>query len=428
MRILTRTFLCIIFCLYGFTSIAQDDVDKQLREYDSANLDQKIRLFHFVNLRIKKDSLLYFIKDLQKEGIKNHRDDALAMANFGMGAYLQLSSLFSESEKKLNKALIYYKNVGNDTMTADAYNLLGNTAFLKGNMSRAEVLYLKSSKYAKKSRNKNFEMLSVFNLGKIYIQQGKNDQAKKNIQGYIDFLENGKTKFHSLANAYGAMGQLNMNQEDYDQAIKDFNNSMEYGLMVGNMKTIANGYTNLGIVEYISNNFERSEQYFRLALAYRMKDEDKHSIAEGYYNLGDFYSGIDKNDSAIVNYQKSAKVAESTNNPKTQVDALVQLSVIYNYLGKKDKEIKVLMNIISLQDDISKKQNEEVLRALGLSFNQSMEEVRNVGEVREEKLQNRLGKYSSIFNNWMLITILGIVALIVLIYFIRKKNRTIRSN
>lgn len=423
MKILTRTLLCLICCFYGFSSIAQDNVDKQLQEYNSATLDQKIKLFHFFNLRIDKDSLLYYIKDLQNEGIINHRDDVLAMANYGMGTYLQTNSLYRESESKLKKALKYYRNVGNDTMSADIYNSLGNTAFLEGNTSKAEVLYYKSSESAKQSGDKKYEMLSVFNRGKIYLQQGKNDQAEKYIRDYIDFQKKTQGNLRSLASAYGSMGQLHLNQEDYEKAINDFNNSMEYGLMVGNMKTVANGYTNLGIVEYISNDFERSEQYFRLALAYRMKDDDKHFIAEGYYNLGDFYSGMEKNDSAIANYMKSAEVAGSINNLKTQIDALSQLSTVYSALDEDNKEIEVLKNIINLQDEINRQQNEDVLNALGLSFNQSMEETKSVGEIREEKLQDQLGKYRSIFNNWILIATLGIVALFGLIYFISKRTR-----
>lgn len=422
MRIFTYTLLFLSFYLFGLTSIAQDEVDKELREYNTASIDQKVLLFHYINLRIDKDSLLYFVKDLQKEGSKTHRDDVLAMANYGMGAFLQMSSLYTESEQKLEKALKYYKKVGNDTMTTDTYNAMGNTAFLSGNISKAEILYHKSSQYAKRSGEEKYIMLTVYNLGKIYIQQEKYDQAEKNIQQYIDYIKRTNGSLRLLANAYGAMGQLNINQENYDKAINDFKNSMEYGLVVGNISTVANGYTNLGIVEYLSNDFERSEQYFRLALAYRLKDDNKFSIAEGYYNLGDFYSGRNQNDSAIANYQKSVEVAASTNNLKTQVDAMAQLSVIYGSLDEKDKEIEVLKNIISLQDDINEQQNEDILSALGLSYNQSIEEIKSVGEEREGKLQNQLMQYQSTFNNWVVISILGMAALLGLVFFIRKRN------
>lgn len=424
MRILRNTFLCFFCCLYGLVSFAQDDVSKELNDYKTANIDQKVTILHHIYMSIDRDSLLFYIKDLQQEGIVNHRDDALAMANFGMGFYLQGNSLFLESENKLKKAIAYYKRVGNDTMVSGTYNMLGNTAFLEGNISKAEILYHKSAESARLSGEKKFEMLSVFNLGKIYIQQGKNKEAEKNIRTYIQFLKKTHGNLASLANAYGSLGQLHMNQEDYEKAIHDYNNSMEFGLMVGSSKAVANGYTNLGIVEYLSGNNERSEQYFRLALAYRVKNKNKFDIAEGYYNLGNFFWGIDKNDSAIVNYEKSASVAKSTKNFKTEVDALDQLGNAYGYLGQKDKEIEVLRKIIKLQNKIKLQQSNDVLTALGLSYNQSMDEAKNLSLIREEKLQGQLGKYQSIFNTWMVVALLGILALIGLVIYLRRRNKS----
>ncbi len=423
MRITTSIILFIF--LFGAHLCAQDIVEKQLKEYESASVDNKIILFHYFQTKINKDSLLPYIEDLQQIGIKQHRNDALAMSNYGMGYYLQTKSLLKEAESKLDKALNYYISIGNDTLTSDLYNQRGNTAFLEGNLTKAELLYNKSLDYAEQSGSKKYKMLSVPNLSKIYVQQGKFDLAEQEIRKYIQFQKDNNGNLRLLATAYGILGELHLNQEDYENAINDFNNSMEYGLMVGNMKTVANGYTNLGIVEYLSNNINRSEQYFRLALTYRLQDRDKYSIAEGYYNLGDFYSGIDKNDSAIVNYQKSASVAESTMNLRLQIDALSQLSTVYNYLGNKDREIETLKKVINLQDKVNKQQHEDVLNALGISYNQSLEEVKNLGEEREGILRSQIGKYQSVFNKWLIITLLGMFGLLVLIYFIRRKNRQV---
>lgn len=428
MKIFTYIFLFLIFYFHGLSSFAQEDVNQRLRQYNTATLDQKIALFHYVNLRLDNDSILYYIKDLQKQGLKQHRDDVLAMANYGMGTYLREKSLFDESENKLKNALKYYLKVGNDTMTTDTYNALGNTAFLSGDISKAEILYTKSLRYGKQSGEKKFEMLPIPNIAKIHIQQGKYEEAEKSIKEYIAFYKKTNGSLRSLAAAYGLMGQLHLERKDYDKAINDYNNSMEYGLTVGSMKTVANCYTNLGIVEYLSNNNERSEQYFRLALAYRLKDDNKFFIAEGYYNLGDFYSGLEENDSAIANYKKSAEVAKSVNNLRTQMDALSQLSVVYNSLGKKNQEIEVLKDIISLQDDINKQQNKDILHALNLSYDQSIGEFKDVGAQREGKLQNQLVKYQSIFNIWVLIAILAIVGLMGLIYLLRKRNGAIGKN
>jgi tetratricopeptide (TPR) repeat protein len=224
-----------------------------------------------------------------------------------------------------------------------------------------------------------------------------------------------------LAAAHGLMGQLYLDQGKYAEAIEEYTRSMEYGLTVGSMKTVANGYTNLAIVEFFSENYDRSEQYFRLALAYRIKDSDKFYIAEGYYNLGDFYSGVEKMDSAIFNYQKSYEVGKDFNNLYTQKDALMQMSGIYETINNQGKQIETLRKIIDLQDQINKERNVKELKALKISHDQAYDEVVGIGKIREGELQNKVGSYHSIFNNWITITMLCLLGLFVLIFILTKR-------
>ncbi|HZH86477.1 MAG TPA: tetratricopeptide repeat protein [Brumimicrobium sp.] len=419
--------LLFLFLLCSFGNLkSQEDINKQLIEYETADVDHKIALFFFFYNKVReieKDSILYYVKDLQKVGIKNKREDAIAMANFGLAPYLQENSLYDEAIRKLNKAAEYYKKAENDTMLADTYNALGNTVFLQGKIDKAEMFYTESAKFAKRSGEQKFLMLSVFNMARVNIELERYDDAYSEIDSYVQFLKKNDGSIRMLAAAYGLLGQLYLNQKDYVNAIENFTRSMEYGLTVGSMKTVANGYTNLAIVEFFSENYDRSEQYFQLALAYRLKDNDKYYIAESYYNLGDFYSGVNKMDSALINYQRSVDVGESFNNHIVQKDALLQISGIYETTSKPHLQIEVLKKIIEIQGKINKQQHEKELAALKISYDQSFNEALSIGGVREEELKSKLGSYNSIFNNWILLSIICVLGLTLLFFFIKKKNK-----
>ena len=419
--------LIILFFIFSFGKVnAQDGLDSLLTEYKTASLDRKIVLFHLFSeeiLSLDKDTILFYVKDLQAEGIKNNREDAIAMSSIGIVPYLQFNSLFDEASQKIKNAINYYQKVGNDTLLSMSYNILGNNSFLEGKIVIAEGYYMKSSEYAKRSGEKRYEMLSVFNLAKIYTQQAKYEKAEKNIKAYIDFLKNEETSITMLAAAYGLLGQMFLDQGMHDEAIENFSRSMEFGLTSGSLKTVAHGYTNLAIAEYFSENYDRSEQYFQLALAYRVKDNNQFYIAEGYYNLGDFYVGRERLDSALINYQRSFEFAQLSNNFTTQKDALVQIEGVYETLNQHTKQIEVLKQIIDLQDKISKQQSLKGLSALRLSYDQDFNEAINIGGIREEELHGKIGTIESVFNNWIVLTIACLLGLSVFVFYVRKRNK-----
>lgn len=424
MRIV-KHLLTIIFLVSFNYSFSQEELSDKLKEYEKASLNKKMELFFYFFQKFEtdqKDSVLYYVNDLLSEGIKNNNKDAIALANFGNGSYLLSHSLFEEAEAKLEKAKKHYHSVENDTMLADVYNSIGNSAFLQGNIAQAELYYDKSAAHAFESGDERFKMLSSFNLSRIYLNQGKVEEAKKMIQDYIDFyLAEGSMR--KLAAAYGLMGQLYVDQHEHKAAIDYFTRSMESGLTAGSMPSVANGYTNLAIAEYLSGELQKSEQYFQLALAYRQKAENKYYIAEGYYNLGDFYYGTGNLDSAIVNYSNSIQIAEESGNLQGQKDALVELSSVYGTLNLKDEQIEALKKIILIQDKLAKQQSYKEINALKLSYINSEKEAISTGGIREDQLHNQVAEYQSIFNNWVLIVISCIAGLVLFLYFFKRSSK-----
>src|SRR5690554_2440607 len=225
-------FFLLLFSLFNSLN-AQEEIHESLVEYETADLDRKIDLFFFFYdyvIENEEDSILYYIEDLQTEGRKHKREDAIAMANYGILPYLQDNSLYEEAIEKVSKTIADYKKVENDTMLSDAYNSMGNTFFLQGKIDKAEYLYHESAKFAKRSGIEKFFMMAVSNLARIDIQREKYDEAELKIERYIQFLKESNGSMKKLAAAYGLLGQLYLNQNDLENAIVSFTKSMEYGL------------------------------------------------------------------------------------------------------------------------------------------------------------------------------------------------------
>jgi hypothetical protein len=129
-------------------------------------------------------------------------------------------------------------------------------------------------------------------------------------------------------------------------------------------------------------------------------------------------------DSAIVNYQKSLEQGKEFNNLHAQKDALVQTSGVYESQNKQGKQIEILKQIIDLQSKINKQQNGSELAALKMSYEQTFSETINIGGMREEELQSKIGDYQSIFNNWIVFAVICILGLIVFVFYMKKRSKS----
>ncbi|HLW40358.1 MAG TPA: tetratricopeptide repeat protein, partial [Brumimicrobium sp.] len=406
-----RLGLFILFFIF-FTPeslVGQHDFSDEIAVFnETKDVDTKMELlYEFAPslIGLYGDSVLYFIRNLNYEGIKNKRKDAITMSNFYMSHYLIKNSFYEQAEGKLNSVIEYYNLVENDTMLALSHNLLGNIHYSRGNMNNAEKEYERALYYGeRKSGREVIKMIPMQNLARIAIRNKEYDIAESLLREYIRFHHTPEGSIQDLASGYGLLGEFYLNQGDYENATDNFIRSMEYGLTVGTKSTVANAYTNLGIAEFFAENLKRSKEYFKLALAVRIEDGNALFIAASYYNLGDYFNGIGEIDSALVNYEKSASVSEESGVLRIKKDALEQIGLIYESLEENEKQITVLKEIIEVQNKIHAQKREEDSRVMNFNYEQTMLELEGVNQLREESLAGKVKRYQSVFNNWLFIS------------------------
>jgi tetratricopeptide (TPR) repeat protein len=417
-------FLFII--LLGSYTLFSQGTDQVIQAYENGNTDEKIEIL-FANYgeieSISKDTILFFIRDLQSIGIEKEREDAIALSNYYFGHFLNDNTLYSEAYNKLSEAIKFYKFEENDTMLAASFNALGNTDYLKGDYGSAEENYLKSYDYGKLSGTDKFQTLSSANLSRIYIYKEDYNRAKEILNDYIEFNKS-VSNIRNVGTGYGIYGQLYINQNKLEEAIEYLDRSMEFNLSTGNSKLIGNGYTNIAIASFIKEDFRRAEEYFQLALSYRIEGKDHFFIAESYFNLGDFYFATNELDSALVFYNKSFDIASEHENKIGMVDALEQISQVHEGQGQFKLQAKSLKEYIQLQKEINSEKMSQELSVLRISFEEDLEQQSFVGHRREEKLRGQIADVSTLWDSWVWIVLVGLLTLSGIVYFsFTKKKR-----
>ncbi|MDX1652702.1 MAG: tetratricopeptide repeat protein [Brumimicrobium sp.] len=423
--IFKRLYFTITCCFLQSTFSFTQNTDQIIENYLKSDVDQKLVVL-FENYGdiegLSADTILYFIRDLQKNGIQKNREDVLAFSNYYFGNYLNDQGFFLEAEKKLKAAKEFFSFREVDSMLASVYNALGNNEYLQGKIKAAEAYYLKSHHHGKKSDIGKFEHFALANLGRIYIGQKKYDEAKQILEDYIAYNKKAEN-FRNVGTGYGLMSQLYLDQEKFDEATEFLERSMEYNLSTGNPKLIANGYTNVAIAHYIKEDYERAEKNFHLALAYRKKAGDPFFIAESYYNLGDFYLGQEQADSALVYYTKSYEIAKENNNQLGEKDALIQLAAVFEEKKMHKEEAEKLKEYIAVVEELNAEKLSRELNILRTSFEEELELNSYQGHQREEILRDRVAETNRIWDYWIWIVLGGILVLTGVIYFAPSRKK-----
>jgi len=146
-----------------------------------------------------------------------------------------------------------------------------------------------------------------------------------------------------LALSYNGMGTLNLLQNKYDDALKDYQLALDAYEKAShtNSSDYASTLQNIGIVHSLTGNYEQAEQFFLKSLKVKqgiLKPDDPQ-LASLYLNMGRFYQ-IVRNDSKAIEYMSSAEnfyINQNQSNSITAGSLFLNMGVVYIYTADYEK-------------------------------------------------------------------------------------------
>jgi CHAT domain-containing protein/tetratricopeptide (TPR) repeat protein len=304
----------------------------------------------------------------------------LSLIYWDIGEY---SRFFSLNEEAMSLA----QKTNNVREVSNCLNNIGVYFIKLENYSRALGFCEQAVKIAKETNNLQGETDSLCNLGVIYQELGDYDRAlscltrslridevmKDVSQISIDYINRGIV--------LRKRGLISNSQEDFDNALADFNSSLalirklgDPRLEIAALNNIGSlffdkeryydalGYfrrayslaesirdtekisrisNNLGIISYKMGDFDESSRYFKQAINIANRSRDKQILWEAFYESANSYYKQKKYKDALENYRNSISLIEDIRSRIT----LEELKA--SYLGT-DKRIEAYQKLIDL--------------------------------------------------------------------------------
>lgn len=327
----------------------------------------------------------------------------------------------------------------------------------KGEFDTAKVLLLELNAKIE-SRQSNFKLRILNNLGNIQADLGKNTSALKYYQQALTISKSSNSSLEE-AEILKNIGALYVSWKNFSKAKWYYEQSLNRAKTLNAPKVIADCYNNLGTVDEQIGDFSSAKKNYFLALNFYTKVNEKPSVGMSYSNLAIVFKLEGSRDSSLFYNLQALKIAQETNDQWMEAAIMNNIGNFYGEVGDFQEAEKYLnkslqlsrkidaieieiMSLESLSDAAKNSGNYQLayqylkeMKSKEIEFN-SLEQKRNLDELevkyqtkekefenRELQRENEQKSRNTKIYSFIFLFILCIVILIGFILFKQKKNR-----
>lgn len=369
----------------------------ELKEFDKAEeeLDHLIDTFAFDERNVTSRKILQFkgkielyCADYKKadkwfnmalEGLSGEQleviSNLIADTYFHFGMKIMYEWMDKNKEKENDNhfdkylrefAIIFKKSIEYSIHVDDEIMLVKYRAleiiYNKLNDYTGEEFYLKKEiEIMKGKREEGSSLADKYNdLGKCLLNQGKKDEARDGFKIALELAIKYNNEKQLCANIYSNIAGLQMSEEDFVEAEKNYSNSISLLNDIDGDETTKiriSNYSNLGICLHKLNRDNEAFETIRQALGLAQFIKDENILFQINKLLADFYNENEDYSNSEKYYRTCLQYTDSINDNERILQTLMSFAFILARQKNNKESITVLLRAL----DIATKDGRELL-------------------------------------------------------------------
>jgi serine phosphatase RsbU (regulator of sigma subunit) len=329
MKLKPLFFLLLLFQLFQFSTIAQDNLFDSLKTALSQAKHDTSRVQLYVQL---SDAC-------PTEDIEYYANKTIALSE------LNLKKITSKNDEyKLYSRCI-----------AAAYNNMGYISNEHGDLNKAMKYYHTSLKIYQEINNKQGIASAYHNMGYIYDTQG---DIPKALDLYLKSLAIKKeiNDLKGVAASLNNIGAVYKNLGDIPNALEYYHNCLKIQEQINNKNGIAYVLNNIGDIYDEQHEPVKAIEYYHKSLKIWEGINEKGGIAHALNSIGSMYLNHGNIPNAIINCERSLKIREEINDKQGIGYSLNYIGYIYQRQKNVPKSLDYYYKSLKIREDINDKQ------------------------------------------------------------------------
>ncbi|MFV8336222.1 ATP-binding protein [Flavobacterium sp. RSP29] len=315
-----------------------------------------------------------------------------------------------------------YSQPNEETDSTAYYSSLSNSGIQTNNYKEALLYTQKAIRNAVKNKNIKEQAQQTFNLGKIYFDLKKYDDA-------IETLLESAALFSSFeptpqrSATYYRIGLCYMQKENYDRASIYFERakSINDKLRVPDVAELFN--LQKGLIYKSKNKLDLALSAFKIIIAKPYNPALLNTKAEASYQIGKIEASRNRNNLALNYLNKALELNSKTKNLEQKSDILLALSDVYEKTLDKNNAYFYLKQHHNLKESITILNNER----LGIDDYQKFKESEKLKEIAQANYENKEQEKVNKFSKLISIFAIALISILSLLSLSLYKNNIIRN-
>lgn len=284
----------------------------------------------------------------------------------------------------------------------DAYNLLANSHYFKGELDTAITHYLKIAEILEDGGNPLHLGYLYSNIAQVVGQTKNEDKQLEYLQKSFKLLdENNDERF--IATIASNIGLAYHHRKDTVNAVKWSEKALKLSELSNDLMAKTQSYLTLSFSE---KDLNKSEQYAEQSVQYADELKDKTHQARAYYKYAEVLDQLNKPEKALNYAEQAVNLAEEMGDNITLVDAAYTAANICYNLGQKEKSAYYYRTYATYKDAVSSAENAREINDINTKYETEKKEKQIAEqELKIQKQQSDL--LLAILGGALLISVLG---------------------
>ena len=302
------------------------------------------------------------------------------------------------------------------------YSSLSNSNIQTNNYKEALLHSQKAIDYAKKNKNFKDQAQQTFNLGKIYFDLKKYDDAIETLLKSAELFSNIEPNIERAATYYH-IGLCYMQKQNYDRASIYFERAKSINNKLGIPDVAELLNLQKGLIYKSKNKLDLALSAFKIIIAKPDNTALTNTKAEATYQIGKIEASRNRNNLALNYLNKALELNSKSENLEQKSNILLALSDVYEKTLDKNNAYFYLKQHLNLKENITILNNER----LGIDDYKKFKESEKLKEIAQANYENKEQEKANKFSKLISIFAIALISILSLLSLSLYKNNIIRN-
>ena len=247
-----------------------------------------------------------------------------------------------EAQEQLQQALDISRTSDNEYQQIKTMLQLSTVLYYRGFTEQAKPIANDAVALAQKNQNENLATQGLIDLGNLYIERREYSEAERVLKQALDFAQRNKGR-RNEAGSQLALAKLYMQQEmNPDDVLGYIEKALKYFQEAGYKKEFSDAVLSRGQARLLKGDYNGAVQDFEQQIQFVQQSKNPSQLAKTYLLMGNALEGLERYPEAFARFKQSYDIFKTLESPLREGYLLLDQSEMLWRMGKSNEASSML--------------------------------------------------------------------------------------